>query len=485
MIPMETFRKFFKRQVLLRALVSFIFLISFSHLASAQGSIEMNLPQNPSATLAPSSQVETKNSEVSFRSESFISPNFNSKSENNFGFVGAKYNNIDASKGAPILQADISGLFSPQQPVMSYLNVNQFFIDAWGLQFGRKRANWSLLDEEWHLGFFQPQFRWNALLPESQGLTGFFLSLRNEDKQHPMGIRFFGSFLYLPDQSSSYQIKNGDFQSVNPWFPQMPSQIQFDGLGSVTNKLNWSIQTPETTKVLFNSSYMTQLYYGREHKNFYLAASAGYKPSNQLLMAVDSATLSTGQTNVTIYPEIYYHTVGAIDLRYSFTSLYYGISFLSEKPSEPESIPSQLNYRIYNSKQMYSPILGFKGGSFEASLSYLDVEGKSDFVTGPQSEVLANYLPQQTGYGNAWQAQISYTFGRQFLPGLKLSSTYLQGANDDFALWNSTGRYQLNKQWSLDGSVLLVRAESSSVTASLFQQYQNNDLVTLGANYAF
>ena len=182
---------------------------------------------------------------------------------------------------------------------------------------------------------------------------------------------------------------------------------------------------------------------------------------------------------------MYNHTVGAIDLRYTYHSVYFGASFITENPTTPENIPVNLNYRLYNARQMYSPTVGYKASGFEASLSYLDIEGQSDFATGPQSQVLSNYLPQQIGFGSAWQAEGSFTFGRRFLPGLKLSSSYIQGVNDDFALWNNSAHWKLTHQWSLDGSVLLVRANAGSTTASLFQQFQNNDMVTLGANYAF
>jgi len=444
-----------------------------------------------SAVLSPvnSAYNQTLHAEVSVFNESFISPDFNTAAGSNFQFVGAKYNNIPqagADTESRNLNVEFSGVFSPEQTTMSYFNVSQIYLDGgWGVQIGRKKNDWSLLDEQWHLGFFQPDLRWNPLLPESQGLTGFFLTLKNDNVKSPMGVRFFGSFLFLPDQGAGYQVTKGSFQSVNPWFPQMPSQIQFDSAGTVVNQINWNVQTPEISKVIFNPSYMSQVFYGQEHRDLYAAATLGYKPSNQFLMAVNSATLPTATTMVNIYPEVYYHTVGAVDLRYSASSYYVGVSMISEKPSTPEQLPADVNYRVYNSRQIYSPTLGMQGRGFEASLSYLDIEGVSDFTTGPQSTVIGNYLPQQIGFGNAWQGQVSYTFGRSFLPGLKLSSTYIQGASDDFALWNSTALYKLTRQWSLSGSVMLVRAEATSTTASLFQQFQNNDLATVGANYAF
>ncbi len=413
-------------------------------------------------------------------SESFISPDYSSSAGSSFQFLGAKF---QSSPGA--FNANVAGAFSPQQSVLSYANVKELYYSTGGLQLGRKKFDWSLLDDHWHLGFVQPQFRWDPLVPESQGLTGIFWTIGNDDQTHPMGLRLFVSDLYLPDQGASYQLQNGSFQSVNPWFQQMPTQIQFDASGKVVNHLNWDVQIPDTSKVVLRPSAMAQYFYGHEHKDLYAAASVGYKPSNQLLMAVNSGTLPTPQTDVTIVPEVYNHTVGAIDIRQSFQSWYLGMSALVENPASPESLPSNLNYRVYNSRQMYSPTVGIKTSGLEISVSYLDIEGQSDFVSGPQSQVLAPYLPQQIGFGSAVQLEASYVFGRRFLPGLKLSSTYLQGAQDDFALWNSSARYKISRQWSVDGSVLLVRAAASSATASLFQQFQNNDMTTMGVNYAF
>jgi hypothetical protein len=421
-------------------------------------------------------------SEIDMRTDSFISPNYNATTDKNFGFFGARYVDLDPHKDFGV-KAQISGLFSPDDPTLSYLNVRQLYFQGWGLTFGRKLNDWSLLDEQWHLGFFQPQFQWNPLLPESQGLTGFFLDLNDGDKKSPLGVRLFGSFLFIPNQNAGYQIQNGQFQAVNPWFQQMPTQIQFQGGSGVTNAIDWNIQTPDTSKVVFNPSYMAQAYYGREEQGLYLSATAGYKPSNQLLMAVTSVTTPNAVTNITVDPLVYYHTVEAMDVRYKPGA--FGVGLMNETPTAPESIPTNLNYRVYNARQLVSPYVGVRAQGFDGSISYLQIQGSSDIVQGTQSQYLANYLPQQIGYGNAWRTDLSYVFGRQFLPGLKLVSSYMQGVNDDFELWSAAANYRINRHWAVNAGVMLVQADPTSTTASLFQQFQNNNLVSMGASYGF
>jgi hypothetical protein len=423
--------------------------------------------------------------ELDVRTDSYFNPNYHSTTDRNFDFIGGKIVYMDPHQDMG-LKAQVSGMYSPEDPTLSYLNVRQLYFQGWGLSIGRKLNDWSILDEQWHLGFFQPQFQWNPLLPESQGLTGLFIDLNDGDKKSPLGVRLFSSIIYIPNQNAGYQIQNGQFQSVNPWFQQMPTQIQFQGANSVTNTIDWNIQTPDTSQVVFNPSYMAQFYYGREDQGFYFATSAGYKPSNQLLMAVSTATTPGTTTNITVDPVVYYHTVESMDMRYKPNAFYGGVGFMNETPSAPESMPAaDLNYRIYNARQLLSPYLGVKAFGFDGSVSYLSIQGNSDMVQGNQAQYLSNYLPQQIGYGNAVRTDLSYVFGRHFLPGLKLTSSYMQGVNDDFELWSMAANYRLTRHWAVNGSLMMVEADPTSTTASLFQQFQNNNLVSMGASYGF
>ena len=81
------------------------------------------------------------------------------------------------------LKVNLAGAYAVGYPLMSYLNFKEFFINAKldstsgqasQIIFGRRLHLWSEAEEEWNLGIFQPQFRWNPIRPSQQGLTGLF-----------------------------------------------------------------------------------------------------------------------------------------------------------------------------------------------------------------------------------------------------------------------------------------------------------------------
>ena len=103
------------------------------------------------------------------------------------------------------------------------------------LTVGRKKRTWSKLDEEFHLGLWQPELRWDYLKPEQQGLLGVYLDFRFSSQVH---LVLFTSSLNLPDQGPQYQLKNGQFYSSNRWF-QQPS-----GLFRLFNGTSYASEVP-------------------------------------------------------------------------------------------------------------------------------------------------------------------------------------------------------------------------------------------------
>ena len=147
---------------------------------------------------------------------SFISSDYDS-SPKNFAFLGVSLRSNE--KQPDLFMINASGFYVPNSAPLSYLNVREMYFifsatESSKIYLGRKLINWSALDSDFNLGFFQPQFRWNSLQPENQGLFGFFWDHQNAD----WGTTLFASHLYLPDQAASYEIKDGKFEESNPFF---------------------------------------------------------------------------------------------------------------------------------------------------------------------------------------------------------------------------------------------------------------------------
>jgi len=429
-------------------------------------------------------------STLSLRSDTFVSPSYNATNSHSFGFLGASLSNVRPELQDATFHINSSGLFSPETSALSSLNVKEIYIQGYGFSLGRKLNTWSRLDEMWNLGFYQPQYRWNPLTPESQGLTGLFYNWETKTTSQILGVRLFASGLYLPDQSSGYQIQNGQFQSSNPWFAQLPSTLQFGTNPGVINQISWNIHMPDTNQVLLNSSGLAQFYFSpldEQDRGLSGLLTAGFLPSNQLDLAAQTASTAGGTTNFDIYPELFNHQMSSADLRYNSDRWFTGFGALQEHANNPTALvsaPTQVTLRTFGNRQLLSPYIGARIQKWTGQVSYLDVQAQGDSSTGSQVEYLSSYLGSRLAYGSAVKAELSYGGGMR-IKQWEAKTSYLQGTTEDFSMWNTTALYRLSTHWIFSGQLLLVAANPDTRLGTVFSQFQNNDAFTIGGTYVF
>ena len=115
---------------------------------------------------------------------SFISPDYENTQTSTFGFFGATIKSYKSEND--VFKINLTGMYAVGHPVLSYMNLREIYFtysidESSNMHIGRKINVWSEVDRRWHLGFFQPEFRWNSLSPETQGLTGLFWEKRSEN----------------------------------------------------------------------------------------------------------------------------------------------------------------------------------------------------------------------------------------------------------------------------------------------------------------
>ena len=145
--------------------------------------------------------------------------------------------------------------------------------------FGRSVKNFSNLDEYWHLGDIQPLYRWDALKPETQGLTGIFL----ETKARNVEITLFATGIYLPSQGPSYKLINGKLISGNPWFSSPVSKLR---IGSTLYDLQFNVEAPDVPDVILQPSWGSSIKLKTDNELFWLRASYFNKYKNELALPI-------------------------------------------------------------------------------------------------------------------------------------------------------------------------------------------------------
>ncbi len=425
---------------------------------------------------------------ISFSRGSFLSPDYNLTDTREFNYLSGRFSNSPGPAQSSGFFTDMELQLSPGVPVLSYLNPAEFywksplFAQDQSLSLGRRRYTWSSLDERWGLGLFQPQFRWNPISPESQGMTGLFWQTANRKSQMPFSILLFASPFFVPDQGAGYEIENGTFAKSNPYFRTPPSQARLRGQ---TDAVNYSIEKPDTLDVVQNNSLAAEVQLGNPTQGIYFGTSLAYKPSNQLAMAFQGYISPNSSVEVQVLPAVYYHTLAAGDLGYASGNSKIGIGFIQETPIDPK-YSSEWTYIKYSASQMVSPYLALDFRGVLTEVSYLKIQGAEESITGPMSGSATTLLPSRYSFGNAYALSVKGTLIRWQQNQLHAEAKYQRGERGEFNHWLGQLKILTRKDWSFALNFDFIAIDDSEASKkTLAEKYQNNDSIALGVGYVF
>jgi hypothetical protein len=406
----------------------------------------------------------------------FISPDYSNTRESQFGLIGATVKSYNAE--ADVFRIDLRGRYAVGTPVLSYLNLKEIYFsinvnNQAKLHFGRKRQSWSLLDEEWNLGLFQPQFRWNTVLPETQGLTGVFWSLQNG----PWDLTLFGSPLFIPDQGPSYELKDGVFQSSNPWFQAPPSEVL---IGDRLRPIDYQVTTPNMADIAFQTSFGAQIRFAQEH-GFFAQASGLYKPSHQLALSY-MGFLVADRVKADVTPQTYRENIVALDLGYESEAVLLALSGVYLRAQPPKSLP-QYTQPTISDATLVQPLTEIRWTDhLKTRISGFWTHGGEVQETGPDASPDRPALTNKFLYRGAYQLSIIYvdTFFRQLRYRTELQ--WLEVEKNQMQRIKSLNVIDFKGPWKLNFDFVLVETNDESTPVSNFR---NLDQIWLGASYVF
>lgn len=123
------------------------------------------------------------------------------------------------------------------------------YINTIELHLGRKIKRWSLADEYWDMGLWNPLNRLNPLHPTSNGLIGSFLTVNSKR----WSFDFFLSGIYLPNKEVPVKEKEGRAYSAHRWYNPLYDQAVFN-LSYLD--IYYSLDRPFLMDLLFQGSYI-------------------------------------------------------------------------------------------------------------------------------------------------------------------------------------------------------------------------------------
>lgn len=360
---------------------------------------------------------------------------------------------------------------------------------------GRQKRQWSRLDEEFNLGVWQPQLRWDYLAPIQQGLTGVFFDWSLNPYHR---ITFFTSPIAIPDQGPQYTHKDGKFTSSNRWFAQPHPQVHiFSGTPAASDApLYYEIDKPNLEDIVMHSSFgLSYSFYGRGP--FWTQFSYAYKPRNQIHLGIECANcgqiVGGGPIEVTavIHPKIVKHHVMTWEVGFDRVDDSGWLSLTGD----------------------FSNASGFPSGYFEGSLHDLVMAGAAyqHYVgewMGKPSWLQYSYVRTLTvgarPTGNLIDRdQVQSSMDRYQFPSLAAIEWKLLISQQSRNRWHWRNRYsyaffEKGGWWSsfleLDQGdfnfyvgldILGSQEEPSSSDAGLFSRYRANDRIFGGVGYVF
>lgn len=415
------------------------------------------------------------NGQVQTHNLSFISPDFESHNSHQYTFIGASLESVKSDRDQ--FKVSLSGEYALGNAVLSTFNVREVYFSYFTennatIHVGRRKQKWSEVDELWNLGFFQPQFRAHPFEVETQGLTGIFY----EHKQGLWSINLFGSHFFVPDQGPNFELKDGQFTSANPYFPSPPQNVYFQ---NTLLPIDYNIQKPETTDVIYQTSFGLQINYGNQ-TGFYSDFSTIYQPSNQLAYGW-RGVLVTDRVRVDVVPKTYYEKVFNFDFGYRDDWGMVGVSTLYLNLEQPD-FSEQYNQPVYSNNVTIGPHLNYNINNFSIHLSGLFNQNGEVNETGPNVDQFKRSLSQKFLYQNAYQIQLGYKI--LILPTLKYK-TILKWLETDKNLlktisWKNT--IDFKGPWKMMFDLYLVE---TSDDVSNVSNYRNLDQALLGVVYEF
>jgi hypothetical protein len=356
--------------------------------------------------------------------------------------------------------------------------------------FGRKKEQWSRLDEQWALGVWEPRYRWDYLRPELVGLTGFFL----ETKSPLFSIQAFATPLFIPERGFSTDVRQGELSAPSRWFVPPPGWVSvFD----IPTPVRYGLALPDLQKIVLNPGGSIRGKLGGD-RGPWLAGGWGLLPMNQFLLGLEAYLSVAGgqqQIQAEIYPRVVYHQLASFEAGMVSDSVDFWVSVLSERPIR-DSTPSGWITQEVSDSLSVSPGISWKLEDLPESqapakigMSYLWQRGGNAPDAGDRIGISSAGSLFEKRY--LFQDAVRFE-GRTPLPGpwkrrLLGSSSVLYDMDRTGMIVSGDVRYTARERWVLGvgADILATSGRTGEQSDDFINKYRADHRVHAGVSYVF
>jgi hypothetical protein len=337
-----------------------------------------------------------------------------------------------------------------------------------------------VLDDEWSLGIWQPEFRRDYLSPAQAGLAGAYLEILPEGH---FRLTAFGSPGFIPERGVPIEQRDGTLSSHSRWFVSPPSSVS---LFEQQTPVDYELEVPKLTKLVAHPGGGLMLGWQNSQGSWSSLAYA-YKPINRLLLGYDGyLDVSRSVVMAKLYPRVLYHHLAALQGGFRGRGFGATLAVLGEKPVRDKTPESWTTQEISPSLAMSSSVELSPWGASERktsfALSYLRQWGGNEADAGPFASPGVSSFESRYPYQSALALDLKLPF-RRFLASSRMVHDFV----NEGTLVRAELRYRPDNRWTMGiGADLLGAGDTGGVNdANFISRYRSNDRVHGGVSYEF
>tara|TARA_B100000749_G_scaffold280707_1_gene278154 strand:- start:74416 stop:75810 length:1395 start_codon:yes stop_codon:yes gene_type:complete len=352
---------------------------------------------------------------------------------------------------------------------------------AW-IRMGLQTHEWSLLENDFHLGAWSSYNQHEPLRAELLGQLGIGAGLSKKN----FWIKLFVSPVSIPNIGPQFVEREGQLLSSNRWFQTPLERVEIFG---DEKQVLYDTSDLNLESVALQPSFFFHTKY--RSAGWFAQWSSAYKPSNELLIMVDTPEIVSSESADTVHistkPTVVREFINTMELGYQGKGL---LSYVSATHLQATEIdagdPDLLNPQVNDHtligmgvKHRFPFLFGTRGrmhwGAFHRA------ESKSFDARSTDIEVEYNYERFRWSDGLLWKSHLPFYI--KSTP-TELSTTLLHSPSERGTSLLLDWRAKLDDQFQFEVSFEVIGSEEAG-SDSFFEKFKNNDRVYTGVRYAF
>ena len=359
-------------------------------------------------------------------------------------------------------------------------------LDLISVSIGRYKKIWSWMDHDWQMGLFNPQNLYDRFRAEDLGIIGSALTLKG--RYWSWTSLAGGVFLPNKEPPIDRRSEEGAFQSTSRWHVPPRSRVKL--FNKTIDSYYW-LKEPYRKNVLFQSSYLTQIFFG-DRQEKWVSAVYAYKPLNQVHFRVRGG-LSI--EDASMQNEIHYHSLkhhlSLVEVGLKLGAWKIEFSVMDERVGKV-NLPSNwltppVHSAIFTSIAASRKINLTPFSQNEVRASYLtsffrSIEGHPLLGGDIESTIALDRFKLKEGFSVQWRSSLFQKKKKKLLSFL----TYWYSLDQKGGWLKWRVDYLFNSKIGMHLELNIIGADDDkNHWAGFFAKYLNNDRLSIGGRYAF